>query len=271
MPPIITLTTDYGLKDSYVAGLKGAILTLCPAACLVDVTHLVPPQNIRWGAFVLATVFQDFPAGTVHLAVVDPEVGTNRRGLAVTSQRYRFVGPDNGIFSLVLQAESSWEARSLENPEYWGSVVSTTFHGRDVFAPVAAHVALGVPFQMLGPPCIPVAPTWGSVHRGTQGLAGEVLGADHFGNIITNLDRGSVEALGATLWLSVLIGGTSIDGLHDTYGAVPVGSLVALIGSHGYLEVAVNQGNAAEALAVAAGACVRVRRRQTMGEGSLLA
>lgn len=245
---IITLMTDFGLEDGYVASMKGVILGIFPTAVLVDVSHLVPPQDICAGAFLLATVYRHFPAGTVHLVVVDPGVGTSRRGLVVTGGDYCFVGPDNGLFSWVLQEESEWQAYSLDNPCYRRAEVSSTFHGRDIFAPAAAHLLAGVPAGAFGAPCTPIAADWSRVVRGTQRMSGVVIHIDHFGNVITNLRDRDVQCMSAGEGLLLTIGPHRVTRFIDTYAEAEPGEPAALIGSSGFLEIAVNRGNAAERL-----------------------
>lgn len=260
--PIITLLSDFGLEDGYVAGMKGVILSRCPQARIVDVTHQVPPFDIRSGSYVLKTVFDAFPPGTIHLAVVDPGVGTDRRALAVKLGCGRIlIGPDNGLLSWVLGTRSDWESRSLENPESWQPVLSHTFHGRDLFAPVAAHLACGLPFDLLGPACSPQAVSWIRAERRGQQLQGEVVHVDHFGNLITNItleDLGGPEE--AARWRLTIPGIVTLETLQRTYGDLAVGEAAAIIGSSGHLEIAVNQGSAAGILSVATGTKVAAFR-----------
>lgn len=248
MAPIITLLTDFGIEDGYVACMKGVILRTCPGASLVDISHAIPPQDVRAGAYILSTTYKYFPDGTVHLAVVDPGVGTERRALALKTSGQYFVGPDNGLFSLILRENSDWSARALENPAYWRSQVSTTFHGRDIFAPVAAHLARGLSIESLGRPSDAMTPPWGSVIADGELLHGEVIHIDHFGNIISNVNKAEMEQLSVKQILSVSLGSSTLDRFGNTYGEVEAGELLFLFGSSGYLEVAMNLGNAAAAL-----------------------
>ncbi|MGA7878092.1 MAG: SAM-dependent chlorinase/fluorinase [Desulfoferrobacter sp.] len=253
MAPIITLLTDFGIEDGYVASMKGVILGICPGASLVDISHMIPPQDVRAGAYVMFTAYKYFPAGTVHLAVVDPGVGTERRALVLKAGGQYFVGPDNGLFSLVLKACPDWSARSLENSAYWRSEISNTFHGRDIFAPAAAHLARGLPIESLGPPSGVVTPPWGSIIQSKNSLRGQVMHIDHFGNIISNFNRAEIERFAAAERLSITLGSHSVNRFANTYGEVEAGKLLFLFGSSGYLEVAMNQGDAAEALGVRTG------------------
>jgi len=244
--PIITLLTDFGLEDTYVASMKGVILGICPDARLVDISHLVPPQDVRAGAFLLASAYRDFPVGTIHLAVIDPGVGTDRRGLVIKTDDCFFVGPDNGLFSWVLQETSGWEAFSLEHPAYWRTTISKTFHGRDIFAPAAAHLAMGVPAEALGFPCMPQMASWASAVHKKDELVGEIIYIDHFGNAVTNLNRTVLESFLSGSQAAVKIGGITISAMVDTYGDREAGTLIALIGSNNFLEIAISQGNAAK-------------------------
>lgn len=253
MASIITLLTDFGIEDGYVASMKGVILGICPQVSLVDISHMIAPQDVRAGAYLISTVYEDFPSGTIHLAVVDPGVGTERRAMALKAAGHFFVGPDNGLFSLTLKEQPDYEARCLENPIYWRSKVSNTFHGRDIFAPAAAHLASGIVFDSLGPPCIPMLPQWSSVRRSKNKLQGEVIYIDHFGNIITNLRQEDVARFAAGKAWAATIGSHSITQFVESYGQVEPGDAVALIGSSGHLEIAVNQGSAAEILKIRTG------------------
>jgi S-adenosylmethionine hydrolase len=244
---LITLLTDFGNAGAYVGIMHGVILRINPAATVVDVCHEVPPQNVRAGAFILSTAYSYFAPDTIHVVVVDPGVGSERQAIAVCTARGLFVAPDNGVLSYVLAREPVLQMVQLTNAAYWLAPVSSTFHGRDVFAPVAAHLSLGVPLSELG--CatdhavrfpIPVARTaeGGTVH-------GEVLHVDRFGNLITNLTR---ELLPPGQQLQVQIAGRKVRGPAESYSQVTEGHLLALFGSSGYLEIAMRNGNAAAAL-----------------------
>lgn len=260
--PIITLTTDFGLKDGYVAAMKGVILGICPEARIVDVTHLIPPQDIPAAAYVLESIRQAFPPETIHIVVVDPGVGTERKGIVVRVEDQVLVGPDNGLFSLALRSWVGVEAFYLEVRDYWRPEVSRTFHGRDVFAPVAAHCACGVPLERLGPAAVPEVSPWSvPVKEGPDLLRGEVIAVDHFGNCVSNItavDLGETPEPGE--WTAEISGRRDIPVL-ETYADVDPGTPVALMGSGGCLEIALNRGNAAKALGVQRGAWVWVNRR----------
>jgi S-adenosyl-L-methionine hydrolase (adenosine-forming) len=261
--PIITLLTDFGLEDTYVASMKGVILDICPDARLVDLSHRVPPQDVRVGAFLLVSAYRDFPAGTIHLAVIDPGVGTDRRGLVIRSDRYFFVGPDNGLFSLALREASGWEAFSLERPAYWRTTISKTFHGRDIFAPIAAHLAMGVRAEAMGPPCIPQISCWADTIHKEDELQGEIIHIDHFGNAITNVSRAELERFVSGSQVAVRTGGLTLSVIVDTYGNREAGTLIALIGSSNFLEIAVNQGNAAKTCGLQRGDLVCIVRNES--------
>lgn len=247
--PIITLLTDFGLQDGYVASMKGVILSICPEAILVDVTHEVPPQDIRFAAFVLQSVYSSFPRGTIHVVVVDPGVGTARKGIAIQTPDAMLVGPDNGVFSWILRMKPGHEARELENTDYRRPRVSATFHGRDIFAPAAAHIGNGVPVITFGPSCIPVMAEWTTPKLVAETLHGEVIHIDRFGNAVTNITSEDLEHFSPRReQLKVRAAGRDMTGLSRTYGDHPPGTLLALIGSCEHLEIAVSMGNCARKL-----------------------
>ena len=244
-PRILTLTTDFGADGPYVAAMKGVILGLAPGTQMVDVSHSIAPQNIAEGSYVLAGIVPYFPAGTVHLAVVDPGVGTDRRLIALEVDGHRFVVPDNGLIGGVLRGRDLAGIWEIRNPDLRRPVVSPTFHGRDILAPAAAHLLRGGSPSELGPKLdnVVVLSSLEPVED-EQGLVGEVVFLDSFGNLITNIPRdrlGSVEPSG---W-SVEILGHRIDGMIRTYAQRQAGTLVALIGSSNRVEVAVVNGDAA--------------------------
>ncbi len=264
--PIITLLTDFGLQDGYVASMKGVILTICPQAAIIDITHEIPPQNIRSAAFVLHTVLSSFPRGTIHVVVVDPGVGTERKGIAIQSPGCTLVGPDNGVFSWALRNGSALEARSLENAQFQRASVSATFHGRDIFAPAAAHLASGVAFELLGPPCSPLVAEWSAPSLEAETLRGEVIHIDRFGNAITNITAEDLQRFaGEAVALCVHARDLSVGPLSRTYGDRQPGSVLALIGSSDHLELAVNRGHCARSLDLKPGDSIRVTRHPRNG------
>ena len=259
--PVITLLSDFGLEDGYVAAMKGVIVTIAPEARLVDITHLVPPQDVASGRFRLLTVSRFFPSGTVHLAVVDPGVGTSRRAIAIRSQGgYFFVGPDNGLLTGALETDPPAAAVELTEPRFWRSPApSATFQGRDVFAPVAAHLAKEMPLEALGQTIDPaklfrlaLAPC----EAVPGGFSGAIQAVDRFGNLITNVPGELVT--GQPGW-TASIAGRSIPG-RRTYADVLAGELVAVVGSHELVEVAVNRGDAGRTLGARIGDPVQIRR-----------
>lgn len=270
MSGIITFTTDFGTVDGYVGALKGAVLTIAPACQLVDVSHDVPPRDVRFGAYTLMSAVETFPIGTVHLAVVDPGVGGARRALALEVGATRFVGPDNGLLvwalgviarrsgtpidlgESVLRLPPTFRGVVLDQPSFWRQPVSATFHGRDVFGPVAAWLSLGEPLTAVGTPIdgIQGLPFPMTASDG-EALRGEVLVVDRFGNLITNI---SAQQLPSSF--EVEVGGRGVSGPASNYeSAAP---LIALIGSAGFLEIAAPGGSAAAMLDVAAGTAVIV-------------
>jgi len=251
---IVTMLTDFGGRDPYVGILKGVILSLHPQARLVDLAHQVGAQDIRQGAFLLATAVDWFPRGTVHLAVVDPGVGGQRRALAVQGERHFYVGPDNGILSLAMRRDRPVAVVELRPGPWSLEKVSRTFHGRDLFAPAAAHLARGVALENLGTPVNDHVELNLEPNRLEDGcVRTQVIHCDAFGNLVTLLHRSEVEG-GLS---SVRVGGTEIP-VCATYGDVDSGQLLACWGSADYLEIAVNRGSAAQRLGVAADAPVEV-------------
>ena len=255
--PVITLTTDFGLRDPYVAEMKAAILGITRAVHIVDVTHEVQRHDVVEGALALEAAAPHFPPGTVHLAVVDPGVGTARRGLAVATDGALFVGPDNGLFTPFLEP-GTWEAVELSAEEFRRPTVSRTFHGRDVFAPAAAHLARGLPLGRLGPRVTdPVRLTWPEVRSVSGTIAGAVVHVDRFGNLVTSIHASAIEALGVDV--AVRIAGRSLP-LVGTYGDLAPGGVGAVVGSSNRLEIAVREGSAAVRLRARRGTPVLVSR-----------
>jgi S-adenosylmethionine hydrolase len=259
-PSIITLLTDFGLEDVYVGVMKGVIAQIHPQAQVIDLTHEIPPQNIALGSFQLGNAYPHFPPGTIHVAVIDPGVGGTRRAVAVQTGSGLLVGPDNGLFSHVLRQDPAIAAVELTHPHYWYTVSpSTTFHGRDIFAAVAAHLAKGCPLQNLGLGVDPsslqhssVITPWQPTNKGGVGV---IQAIDHFGNLITNIPAESVKN---RAW-SVQIG------QHQIPSALFYGTLeghptwIAIIGSHGWLEIALPNGNAQQSLPAHLGDAVYLR------------
>jgi S-adenosyl-L-methionine hydrolase (adenosine-forming) len=285
---LITLTTDFGLNDNFVGVMKGVIAAVAPDARVIDLSHAVPPQDVRAGAFVLATGYEFFPTGAVHVAIVDPGVGSGRRAIALAAGGYYWVAPDNGLLGYTLATLAAagglgggWEdgwwrladdavAVELAEPRYWRPTVSQTFHGRDVFAPVAAHLATGVPLSALGSRLDRVqALALPRPERTAHGWRGEVIYIDRFGNLITSLtarDLGdgdwqfAVEASpGRGAHSGVAGGAVCITGLSASYAEMQ--ELGAILGSSGHLEIAVPNGSAAKLLEAEVGRSVSAARR----------
>lgn len=256
---IITLTTDFGLEDWFVGTMKGVILSINPSATIADISHGIQAGDIRAGAFALAASYRLFPKGTVHLAVVDPGVGSKRKMIAVRTKNYFFVGPDNGLLSWALARESVQAVHRLENKRFFLPNVSTTFHGRDIFAPVAAHLSKGVPIGKLGPPVsnYKALPPREPTRRGGQ-IVGEIIYIDRFGNAITNIGHACLSQECSTCRQFKVVIGNRILPLADFYEAVPKGKPVAVVGSTGHLEIAINGGSAAERLALEVGGVVTI-------------
>lgn len=253
----ITLTTDFGTRDWFVGTMKGVILGIVPHAAIVDITHDIAAGDMRAGSFALAMSCRFFPKGTVHVAVVDPGVGSSRPAIAVQTADYLFVGPDNGVLSFALANERVRSVHRLENKNYFLRPVSRTFHGRDIFAPVAAHLSRGIPIQTLGPVQNDfVRLPWPKPQKTAAGLEGEVIFIDRFGNAITNFSHASLEPPGEA-W--VFAGRRRLCPVKDFYQSVPAGKPVAVPGSSGFLEIAVNGGSAAKQLKLKVGSRMTVK------------
>ena len=277
-PPIV-LATDFGLADAYVGMMRGTILDISPGATVIDLTHGIGAQDIRHGAVVLADSFRHFPDGSIFVAVVDPGVGTARDVILLETPHARFLAPDNGLLTLVCRqydagfgdaahagsgpVPDGCRAWRLTNPAYWKHPVSATFHGRDVFAPLAAHLSRGVPPEELGEPVNRVAALGLPIPRmASNAVSGEVVYVDAFGNLITDITAGILADLGAAVGdhaVFISIVGNTIAGLSRTFHDPTGAGLRALLGSHGRLEIVVVDGSAAATLGIGAGAAVVVR------------
>lgn len=256
---VITLTTDFGVTDSFVGTLKGVILSRAPRATIVDLIHGIAPGDVRAGAFALLTGYRFFPKRTVHVVVVDPGVGSARRAIAVQSREHSFIGPDNGVLSWALAREAVRSVRLIANERLWLQPVSRTFHGRDVFAPVAAYLARGGKFERLGPAVADyIRLPWPPVKEAGGDLVGEVLAVDRFGNAITNIPESSAQA--ESREGVVLAGRRRLCRVAACYAAVPRGQAVTVFGSSGFLEIAVNGGSAAAELHLKVGTRLTLRR-----------
>jgi len=259
--PILTLTTDFGLADHYVGTMKGVILGICLQAQIVDISHEVQPFAIREGAYLIAQAYRYFPKKTVHVVVVDPGVGSSRRPILLEAAGQYFIAPDNGVLSMIYQAEKS-KIRLIANERYFHRPVSRTFHGRDIFAPVAAHVAAGVLPARIGKPIDDyLRPAFGKpVRTGKRTWTGEVLHIDRFGNIVTNFNANDFPDLERRDF-SVAIGPVEIEVLAHNYTECGEGELFLIAGSSGYIEVSMNQGAAAERIKCGVGATAELSYR----------
>jgi S-adenosylmethionine hydrolase len=262
---VITLTTDFGTGSPYVAAMKGVIYSLNPAAVVVDISHEIPPQDARHAAVVLEDVTDLFPPGSIHVVVVDPGVGTERGLVFVRIGRQNYLAPDNGVLSRLARRRPPAKIVRLTERQYWLHPVSTTFHGRDILAPVAARLSLDLDPDWLGTPQDGlVMLEWPDVRAkpqagaGPQAIAGSVLLIDTFGNLITDITAEMLSGRAESRFVRVTCGGRSVEGLSRTYGDRPEGTLVALIGSSGRLELAVVDGSAAGLLKARVGDTVTV-------------
>jgi len=262
---IITLLTDFGSQDEYVGLMKGVILSINPSATLVDITHQIDRQDIVQAAFAIHAAYRYFPAGSVHLLVVDPGVGTQRALLALEMKKQYFVAPDNGALTLLFHESNAACLVRLTNSNFFLDTVSRTFHGRDIIAPVGAHISQGVDLHQLGAEITPADAVWlENIYPRTSDtgeIVGTVVAVDHFGNLITNIDYQMLKRIVRTVpenKIRIRIGTHTIAGLYQTYENVGRNTALGLIGSRGFLEVAVNQGNAARELNAGKGDAVRV-------------
>jgi S-adenosyl-L-methionine hydrolase (adenosine-forming) len=263
---IITLLTDFGLRDHFVGSMKGVILSLTPDVNLVDISHLIPPQDVFTGAFTLGQAWQSFPSGTIHLAVVDPGVGTARKAIAASAGGHFFVAPDNGILTYVME-EEGFAAFEITADHYFRKPVSNTFHGRDVFAPIAAGIGKGIPLHQLGPELRqPVKLNIPAPKKIKENLIqGVILSVDQFGNLITNLKPTDILPASKI----VLSGQREIPNFCNTYNEGAPGEAFMLTGSTGYIELAVKNGSAASLLSLKAGAPIALILQENRGRTSV--
>jgi len=243
--PIITLLTDFGLKDPYVASMKGVILSINPQCTLVDITHQVSPYDIKEGAFILAQAYSTFPKGTIHLSVVDPGVGSPRKPILFVTKNYFFIGPDNGLFTFALKKEKLKKVIALGKMEFFLPEVSPTFHGRDLFAPVAAHLSFGIAPESFGR----VIKSWNEISfpepvLRQEKLIVEVAHIDTFGNLVCNIDYKNLLQFSKSRPFVIKIGKRTMRGLKKGYWEGRKDEPMALIGSGGFLEISVRERNA---------------------------
>lgn len=248
---IVTLLTDFGLKDEYVGVMKGVMLGINPCVRIVDISHAVTSFDVVHAAFVIDSAFQFFPQGTIHVAVVDPGVGGARKIVCLRKAGHQFVVPDNGLISMVLQRDGQAQINLVTNPDYFLKTVSNTFHGRDILAPAAAHLSLGLSPDRLGPRLnlmdLKMLDLQGPAIGSAGELIGKIIAIDHFGNLITNIDFSAIEKLtlgNPGMLVSMRLGACKIEGISKSYDSVGPGCPVALFGSRGFLEISVNQSNA---------------------------
>jgi S-adenosylmethionine hydrolase len=258
--PVIALLTDFGTRDHYAGTMKGVVLGICPDATLVDISHELPPHDVLAGALELAAAYKYFPAGTIFLIVVDPGVGSTRRGIAAEAGDYRFVAPDNGVLTAVFDEHAPKRVVDLSERRYASPTVSRTFEGRDRFAPAAAWLAKGVELTALG---LPLS-SWQLIdvpgpRVDKAGLSGVVVRVDRFGNLVTNIDRRSFDEFVADRRVQIAVADRPVARIVATYADADAGSICALFGSSDHLEIAVTGGSAAERLGLTRGAPVVVR------------
>lgn len=256
----MTLITDFGVTGEYAGAVKGAILKVNPLCQIVDITHQIEPQNIWQASLVLKSSYPYYPSGTIHVVVVDPGVGTARRAIVLEKKGYFFIGPDNGVFSWVLSQEGKLSAHEITQRKFFLSPPSNTFHGRDIFAPVAGHLSLGLKPKLLGPKAKNlVTIDWPKPRLSGGKLQGQILGVDSFGNLITNIPEEEYGPKMEGRPVQIRGRGWHIDRVDRTYGQGQPGQPMALFGSGGWLEIAVNRGNAMHTLGLKPGDSITIR------------
>jgi S-adenosylmethionine hydrolase len=262
---VITIVSDFGAHDEYVGAMKGVILSICPTASIVDITHQIDPQDVAQAAYLIPSAFRFFPEGTVHLIVVDPGVGSERHILALNHRRHIFIAPNNGVLTLLIDEEKSDTIIRVQNADYYLKPVSSTFQGRDIFAPVAAHIVNGAGLENLGTKMdtadIVRLPGLKCRLSETGELVGKIVAIDRFGNLITNIDANSLASFrraDSKKRPRFHIGTHMISGMSDSYANAEPSAPLALIGSRGYLEIAVNCGSAQQYFQAQKGESVRV-------------
>jgi len=266
MAGIICLTTDFGLEEEYVGVMKGVIYTIAPHTRFVDLTHNIPRHDIRQAAYIIKSAGDYFPPGTIHLAIVDPGVGSDRAIILVCTEKHMYLAPDNGLLTLIMKEKAPVAIYKVTNKELFLKPVSTTFHGRDIMAPVAARLASGLSPSDVGPTCgiedtvIMRMPRMVISEDGKL-LTGSILHVDHFGNLMSNVSAADLLAFlnaGEDMKMKILLNDRTFTGLHATYNNVPSGSPVAVIGSRNYLEISCNMASAAEYFAASPGDEIKI-------------
>ncbi len=261
MRPIVAFLTDFGTRDHYSGVMKGVVLALCPDVTVVDVTHELPAHDITAAAYHLAATYKYFPAGTIFVTVVDPGVGSARRGIAVEAGDWKFVSPDNGVLTLVTRETPIKTAVELTERRYARPTISRTFEGRDRFAPAAAWLAKGTNMTALGRPAHDLVQLdLPGMEETRESITGAIVRVDRFGNAVSNIDRKAFERLGAGRGIVILANGKAVDRIVATYSEIGAGEVCALFGSTDHLELAANTGSAADRLGLSRGAVVRITR-----------
>ena len=256
---VITLMTDFGTSDHYVGVMKGVVLNINPQAHIVDITHAIPPQDIHGAAFLIDSTYRYFPVGSIHVIVVDPGVGSERRAIVCRTETAYFVCPDNGILTHILRDEERIHTVAVENSAYFLPQVSNTFHGRDIFAPIAAHLSCGVSIDTLGSPVAqPVQLPIPKPQLTDKAIIGQVIWIDSFGNLVTDISHEILESLEGRDNVVICAGGAKIDHLNRSYTESVVGEVLAIIGSSNRLEISINQGNAAQVLGLKRGDTITI-------------
>lgn len=246
---VITLMTDFGTNDHFVGVMKGVILNINPQVQIVDITHTIPPQDVHGAAFLINSTYRYFPAGAIHVVVVDPGVGSRRRAIVCQTDTAYFVCPDNGVLSYILGNDTAHRVVALGNTDYWLSEVSNTFHGRDIFAPAAAHLSRGISLSQFGDAVNNVVRLPIQIPQVTKtAIVGSVIWVDRFGNLITNLTSDMLESFGMNDGFVVKAGTAEIHRLNRAYAESEEGECLAIIGSSGYLEISINQGSASQVI-----------------------
>jgi len=257
---VITFTTDFGTRDAYAGIMKGIVLTINPKARLIDIAHDIPPHDIINASFMLANAYEYFPAGTIHIAVVDPGVGGGRKNIAVFTEKYFFIGPDNGIFSIALSNEKVSEIREIKNYPFVMKKISNTFHGRDVFAPCAGYLSMGKNFSNIGPVINNIKHLeYPKVNINRNTLTGEIMSIDSFGNMITNISEKVLRSFIGKQKFEIYFTSERFNKIENTYNDVPIGRPLALFGSSGYLEISMNGGSASSYFMTPLGSTITIQ------------
>jgi S-adenosylmethionine hydrolase len=261
MAQLITLITDFGIEDTYAGVLKGVILSISPGCSIVDITHQIPPQDVRAACFALSTAYAYFPKRTIHLVIVDPGVGGTRRPLLIEAEDYFFIGPDNGVFTAILVKPGPKSVIEITNEEYFLAEVSSTFHGRDIFAPVAAHLVNGCPSSRFGTPASDyVLLDWPQPSVVKPGEAqGTILHIDRFGNLVTSFSRDYIKQMTGNRTFRIECAGRIITQMVPSYAFAQTGELCGMFGSSNYLEISVTNGSARDILNAQCGDCVKIK------------